>query len=481
MSTLVAARPRWCTPRTESRKTRGPEIVRTMEMLGYTPHLWQREFADVAGEVGDDGRLVFGQVVALIPRRAGKTVLGFSSMVHRAHAWPGSRIASNMDKATKARTMYRTDWLPLLERSPFAGTYTAHKTLAHERIEWQNGSIHHIVNADPSTGVGLDVDQWMCDEAWAVDPAVEGAVLPAMLTRDEPQSWIISMGGTAASEFLLAKREMGRELVDAGVNTGTAYIEFSAHPDADPDDEDTWRATHPLADNETTIERLRTFHQTMDRAEFAQHFLNIFGDGTVELPRLIAADIWASHLEDQPRHPRARVERAYLAVDAAPDRSSAAVSVAGKRSDGRPQVDVVRHDDGTSWVADYIGSFVGKHRPAEVALDAGGPAGFLAPDIERALRPHRMELRLLGAKDVASATSTWMAAYGPEGTGVHLGQPPLDAAIAGAQLKAMGDRHKFNRHSVSVDICPLVGSALALWCLTSPATPEKVVNQWTIG
>lgn len=453
-----------------------------MRALGWSPHPWQEQALDVAMEVDDRGHLVYGEGLWLIPRRSGKTVIGLSKIVHRAHAFDDEqRSISNMHKKSEARGMFRNAWLPTLRKSRYAGTFTPRLALSEEAIEWHHGPIHQIKAPGPDAAVGSDLDYWLNDECWALpSDEMEGAVLPTMATRVDAQVDHMSMAGTQDSQFLVGKRNLGREMVQADARSGLFYIEFAAPDDADPMDERVWWQVHPALGLTVTVERLRQYAASMSEEEFGRQFLGIWRDTIAELPALIDAETWASHRESKPRHPRAQIARPYLAVDASPDRSSAAVSVAGKRPDGRPQVEVIRHDDGTSWVVEYVASVVAKSGPAEVVLDAGGPASFLLPDLERALRPHRMSVRSLGYKDAANAAATWMATFGEEGNGRYVHHPGLDAANAGAQLKVRGDLSTINRRSPSTDLPPLISCALALWAMTSPSVPERVKNTWLI-
>jgi hypothetical protein len=67
-----------------------------------------------------------------------------------------------------------------------------------------------------------------------------------------------------------------------------------------------------------------------------------------------------------------------FAFDVAPDRSSAAVSVAGWRDDGLSHVEVMEHKRGTGWVVDYLAERVERHQPAAVVFcDEKVPAASL--------------------------------------------------------------------------------------------------------
>ena len=475
---LIEARPRYATPRTPERRTRGPEVAKTAQLLGWELHPWQREALDVAMEIGDDGKLIYSTVVLLVPRRAGKTVLGLSALVHRAHAFEGRQLSvSNMQSGIDSRAMFRDSWIPTLEASEFAGTFTPSHQISHEQIRWDNGSIHSVRAPGPKAGVGSDLDFWWADELWALpDDAMEGAILPTMATRPDPQTWLTSMAGTTSSEFLIQKRDLGRELVAADAREGTYYLEYSAPEDADPDDESVWWACHPALGRTVSIERLRTYHQSMERDEFAQHFLGIWRSDA-KTPQPITEEVWRAHREDSPTSPAAQITTPHVAIDVSPDRDRASVSVAGKRPDGRWQVEVIRNDEGTSWVPDFVAQVVAKAKPASVGLDSGASAAVLVPDLERALSPHRQRLTFLQYRDAARAAGALFSAF-TEGDARHLAQPALDLALAGAQRKMRGDLFTWARVSPSTDLTPLVSCSLALWLAMQAPAPRE--HDWSI-
>jgi hypothetical protein len=59
----------------------------------------------------------------------------------------------------------------------------------------------------------------------------------------------------------------------------------------------------------------------------------------------------------------------------------------------------------------------------------------------------------------------------------HLGTPELDAAVAGAITRPLGDAWAWSRKSSSVDISPLVASTMALWGLKNARpTRSRIVS-----
>jgi hypothetical protein len=140
-----------------------------------------------------------------------------------------------------------------------------------------------------------------------------------------------------------------------------------------------------------------------------------------------------------------------------PERSAAAVGVAG-RADGRLLVEVARHQRGTGWVVPWLAERVERWRPCAVVVDPTGPAGSLIAPLEAA----GVEVVKATARDATQACGQLYDAV-TEGTLRHLDQPMLNAALAGARRRDLGDAWAWARKGLSVDISPLVAVTLAAW------------------
>ena len=143
-----------------------------------------------------------------------------------------------------------------------------------------------------------------------------------------------------------------------------------------------------------------------------------------------------------------------LAADVTPERSHATVAVVGRRGDGLEHVEVVDHRPGIGWV---VGRLVEPHerwQPCAVVVDDTGPAGSLIAPLEEArLEVVRPASRARGAADGGfyDAVVERSLRYVP--------RPALDAAVAGAATRPLGDAWAWARKGLSTDITPLVAVA----------------------
>ena len=448
------------------------------EALGAPLMPWQRQVADVALEVdGRTGRLAYRQVVFLTPRQSGKTRLTLPVTAHRALAFGGhQRIGFTMQTRALAREHWEDTQLPLLESSPLAPLFKIRRRTGAEGLLWRTGSIFSLLSPTEQGGHSKTLDLAVLDEAWAIDGAVEQGISPTMITRPEPQLWIPSTAGTVRSEYLRGKVDAGRAQCRTRRQIGsTAYFEWSADPDADPADPATWRSCMPALGHTVTEAAVRAEYERLDLADFRRAYLN-------QWPDEMALDEWAvitQHDWAAIADPASEiVGPVAMALDVTPERSVGSIAAAGRRADGRMHVELVDHRPGTAWVAERAHELAELHRPCVLVVDAGGPAGSLVPALEA------LGLRVTSPtmREVAQATGAFIDAAAADARTVrHLGQGPLDAAVAGARLRTLGDASAWARRGPSVAIAPLVACTLAAAGHARYAPLAAVPRPYAIG
>lgn len=158
-----------------------------------------------------------------------------------------------------------------------------------------------------------------------------------------------------------------------------------------------------------------------------------------------------------------------FAVDVTPDQSWASLAVAGARRDGLAHVEVVAHQRGTAWIAEWFSERTDKYPGVPVALDGAGPAGFLEPEIVSAGR----EVVKSSGREMAQACGGLFDAL-LRGSVRHLSQPVLDGAVSVSSRRTLGDAWAWSRKSSTGDISPLVAITLAHWLAGHGGAPESV-------
>jgi hypothetical protein len=334
-------------------------------------------------------------------------------------------------------------------------------------------------------GRGLAGDLVILDEAFALEPAHMGSLLPILSTKARGQIIYGSSAPHATSLILHDVILRGR----AGL---MPYLEWRApgslaepgctqmrcnHDPGTPgcflDDLGAVVACNPAAFHgrigRTYLESERLELRAAPQ-EYARERLGWgeeLGSGGGDT---IPVEAWLARVDGQSRICGGRV----LAFDVAPDRRSAAIAGAGRRADGDGHVALVRHGAGTGWVVPRLVELVARHDPLAVVLDGASQAASLLPDLARAGFSVRSEsdpgglLVVLGAREMGQACGGLHGGVVGEQAWVwHRGDPILTDALRGAARRDVGDgAWAWARRRSDVDICPLVAVTEAVYGLS---------------
>lgn len=423
---------------------------------------WQQQVADVAGEVLPDGRMAYPVVVLLAPRRAGKTLLTVANGLQRCSIEPGQRAWYTAQTGTDAQTTFRDQWVPLIEGGPLKPYVKVRKSNGSAGLWLPNGSRFSLFAPTETALHGQDSDLVDIDEAWAFDAitgaAIEAAVRPTMATRLRRQMWIMSAGGTLASEWLLDWRELGRML--DGPDQGICYVEYYPAGDfdakgryqitADLDDPATWAAVHPGVGFQISLDTLKDDFKSMKRGLFYRSYLNIFTESDED--DLIPADKWTDAQSDR----TAVIQGPGLFVGYAcePDLESGAVVLA-RMQDGQLTAELVDKRDGTEWIPGRVAE-LRKSWQALPVTSKVGPATTLT-----------RQLADLGIVALELDEREYLDACGELLADVKAGrialrdQVDLNAAARGVAKSEVGDAWKFSQKRSKAPISPIVALACA--------------------
>lgn len=449
---MTSCVPRYATARSD-RPTWGPQVSVIAEELGTKLMPWQQQVVDTALEYDPDtGLLVYRDVICTVPRQAGKTTLLLAVMVWRALHQPGCRIVYTAQDGQAARKKWRNDQMPILNGSSLAKMYEARFSNGDESILWSNGSLHEVVSPTDTAGHGRQIDLAVVDEAFSFDDhRLDQGFSPAMITRPEPQMWIISTAGHAGSIYLRSKVERGREVVQDGLQEGIAFFEWSAEPDAAPDDPATWWSCIPSLGYTVTEDKIAARQLAEEPAEFERAYLNRWT--AQAFASKISARSWDAILGEHSPEPPDLV----FALDVSPDRSASTIVV----SDGQV-VEIADRRPGTAWVISRCIELWDRYDPITFVIDAVGPAAGLIPDLESS----GIRVETTQSRQMAQACARFYDAVTNRKV-LHTGQVDLTTAVAGASTRKLGDAWAWSRSSSSVDISPLVSATLALWGATT--------------
>jgi hypothetical protein len=444
---VTSAEPRFATPRTD-RPSFGAEVAKLARLLGFTPMSHQRLFWDIALE-HEAGVLAYREIGWTIPRQCGKSTALILLMLWRCLRWPGQVVRYAAQTGMDARAKLADDWWPLLEHSPLAEVLSFRRQSGHEALIFENGSRLGLIASTEKSGHGSTLDTAVLDESWAhADHRLEQSCRPAMATRSNAQMYVVSTAGTEQrSPFLWEKVQAGRQAVEAALTDGMAYLEWSADPDADPTDVETWRRAIPALGVTISEPTVRGDLQGMPRHDFLRSFLNVWtlamGDAVIDL------EVWEALAEPDAPRPA----NVILGVDVAPRSKSAAIAAAGVR-DGRLHVSVLEHGPGTDWVGRRL-TELQEDLGAEIVADKKACEAIL-PELSD------LDVAEVDGNEFAAGCAYFVDLVG-RGKLAHRGERELTVALDGAAVRPLSDSWAWSRRNSGVDITPLVSVTLAAW------------------
>jgi hypothetical protein len=421
---------------------------------------WQQLVADIALELNPDGSPFYREVNVLVPRQCGKTTLMLALELHRALLWGGPQVIGyTAQTGWDARRKLIDDQVPLIEASPLAASVKRiYRGAGMEAVHFRNGSRIDVMASNATAGHGRSISQGIIDEAFAdQDDRREGALLPAMATKRDAQLYIISTAGTMESLYLKRKVEQGRAMVETGLDTGVAYLEWSAGEDDDIDDPATWWRTIPALVGGTITEPVIAHARaTMTEGEYRRAYMCQW---TVLDESAIPAKYVAKVL-DAATAPSGRLS---FGIDVAIDRSWAAISVA----DETGRCELIEHREGVGWVVDRALQLWRTHR-GHLVVDGYSPANSLVDRLEQGGLPvTRYTLR-----DMVAACGVFYDAVLDDAIRIRP-HASLEAAIESAKRKQMANGWLWSRTVETADLTPLFATTLAYHHATNRRPPES--------
>jgi len=424
---------------------------------------------------------VYRVVVVTVPRQSGKTKKILAVCVDRAVGFGiPQMITYAAQSRIKARQKWEDDHVLTLQQSSLAALFRVRKTTGNEAIIWRNGSHHGIESTTPKAGHGDTIDLGVIDEAFAqVDNRTEQAFRPAMITRPQPQLWVVSTAGTDTSVYLRGKVEAGRLAAELGLtDTAMCYFEWSAPNGADPADPATWYGCMPALGRTIREDAIRADFESMDLADFRRAYLNQWLDAFPEEWLVIPAADWQALLD-----PRSKLaDPVAFGVDMTPlpeghpdEQRVTSIGAAGRRADGCLHVEVIEHRPGTAWVVPRLAELVAKWSPCAVVADPAACKSLITP-----LDNAGIEVLEPSVRDVGAGCQQFLEAVTDSRSLRHLGQQDLYAALAGARSRVLeGGSWAWARKATTVDISPLVACTLAAWGHGVKA-PVSEAGAWVI-
>jgi hypothetical protein len=450
----------------------GQEAVDLAARAGLKLDPWQQFVLDQGMGERADGNWASPEVCVNVPRQNGKGGIiearelwglfigGEQLILHSAHEF---KTAKNAFKRIERLIRACPDLHKRVKRY--------WQTVGEEGIELHNGQLLRFIARSGGSGRGFTADCIVLDEDMILGDDAMAALAPTLAAVANPQTWYLGSAGVGLQSVQLGRlRRRALAALESGVPDPTlAYCEWSINEHRDEcgqgctehDDvaaPESVLIANPAIGYRLTQEKCANERLTLGDTLYARERLGVgvYPSDAADTWQVIGEDAWRAlaTAESEPG------ERVVFAIDMTPERSHAAIGVAGPWRGGT-HVEVVDHQPGTAWILDRAAALHKKWKPRCWVVDAGGPAGSLIPALEERLG---IEVVQPKTREVAQSCGQFYDAV-TEQTLSHLDQAPLAAALAGAQMRPLGDAWAWARRGVSVDISPLVAVTLAKWGL----------------
>lgn len=461
---------------------------------------WQRDAAMVGCEISRETDLpAYRRVFVTVPRQQGKTTLFLSWQLNRCLSprWAQpQRSAFTAQSGKDARDKWLDEIFPLLRSSRILKPLIRriNEGMGNESVRFTNGSLIRLLSTSTSSGHSKTLHQAVLDEIWHdTDGRREQGLGPAMLTIEDAQILLCSTAGTDASVVYDRAVTLGRASVDADADSGFCYVEYSAPDGWDPDDEESYFSFMPALcpdppcrcgrgrwRHTVTLDVIRGERDNMEADEFRRAYGNVPDRSGAKSGRADLA-MWA----DRADRGSQIAGRVALAFAVAPDSSTSAIAVGGRRADGLGHGELTDYRPGTAGLVGRLLELADKWDPCVLVMNPVGAAGAFEKElIERGFAavgpgkeppPGKRRLQIVSMREYAQACGA-LADDIRNGGWRHLGQKPLDDVVPDARTRPLADLWAWSWKDSPVDISPLEAVTLVrhgfmTHGVTAPSSP----------
>ncbi|MER8197063.1 terminase [Streptomyces microflavus] len=475
-------RPRLLTLPGVSLSSAGQEAVDLAERAGLTLDSWQRFVLDKGMSERADGNWAAPEVCVNVPRQNGKGAVIEARVLWGLFIGGEKQILlSAHEFKTTHNTMKRIE--RLIEGCPDLRKRVKqfHKTVGREGIELHDGRELKYIARSRGSGRGFTADCVIFDECMILGDDAMSALAPTADAVDNSQLWYLGSAGIGhLSQQMARLRKRCLTSLESGVpDPVLAYMEWSINQHRaecvqgctehdDIDSVESLLRANPGVGYRLQVEKSMQRRLTMGDHLYARERLGVgeYPSDEADTWQVIGEDAWRS-LAAADAHPEARHPDGSpipgvvsFAIDMPPERSHAAIAVAGPWRGGT-HVEVPEHRPGSSWVVERAKELHERWKPRCWVVDAGGPAGSLIPDLEDALG-----IKVVSPKtrEIAQSCGQFYDAVIDQSLSHH-DPAPLATALAGAQKRPLGEAWAWSRRGEGVDISPLVAVTFAKWGL----------------
>jgi hypothetical protein len=447
----------------------GVEALEIAEVAGVQLDDWQKlVLIDALGET-PEGRWAAFRIGLEVARQNGKDAtlevrelagmfaFGERLIIHSAHEQATATEHFN-------RVLNLMEGVPEFDRRILKVT----RGKGQEHIQLRDGYRIFFKTRTGGGGRGFTGDLVVLNEAMILASAFMGALVPTMAARSiigDPQLWFV--GSAVDQQTMDHGVEFARVREDAlagmerlayfGWNVG-GYDNPDDVPDGVLDDPEAWAQANPGKEIRISEAYIADERRALGRRQFAVERLGI-GDWPAtdgSDGRVITAEQWDPCADTE----LVLENPVCLAFEVTPDRAFSAIASAGMSAEGVEGVEVIDMRPGTEWVADRLAELKKAHKPVAILCNDNGPAGALIDEIEK--KPG-LKVTPVKAGEAAQASGMFYDAVDQARLRYRAPDVDLDAAVAGAVKRTLGETWAWSQRTSLVNISPLVACTLALW------------------
>lgn len=321
-----------------------------------------------------------------------------------------------------------------------------------QAIELKTGERLRFIARSTGSGRGMTGDVVYLDEAFALTPAMMGALMPTLSAVPNPQIWYTSSAPRKESEVLHGIRKRAVE----GGSDRLFHAEWCADPDVTLDDVDAWYQANPALGIRISEDYVRSEFDAMRHIpqEFLRERLGVPEEPEGIESGPVPLEVWESLTDGQ----SATAGAVRLAFDMSSDRQWSTFGLAGRRLDGLTHVEVRDSKPGTDWVVARCKELTEGHG-VPVSVVKGSPgASFI--DV---FQSSGIRVDVVSTAEYAEFCGRFIdATRGEQPSLRHRGDPRLMRSLATVQTKPAGDGGVvWSRRTSTADISPLTAATVA--------------------
>ena len=433
---------------------------------GLTPDPWQERVLRAWLGVREDGKWASSRCGLSVPRQNGKNALieirelfgmvGLGEKIlHTAHEVKTSR------KAFLRLCSFFENTRKFPELAKLVAPGGIRRTNGQEAILLTNGGSVEFVARSRGSARGFTVDVVVMDEAQEMSDDALEALSPTTAAAPLKNRQLIWTGTPPAPGMSSQVWSRMREESLKDQTVRVCWHEWSANPESDLDDPETWAQANPALGLRVNEEDLKEDRQSFSDEGFARERLGVWSTATTR--GVIPMDAWSDRFDESSM----ATDRLAIGVEVGPDLESASVVLAGQRADGEWHVEIDETRSGAAWLIAYVQSLLDANpQVMGIAGDVGGPLKALTEEKSGRwfLKGTRVEVRAPKVVELGAACSHLLDGV-VTGWLHHIGQPQLTTAAQVAGKRALGDTGMwvFSRKTAVADITSIQAAVLALW------------------